>query len=354
MNRHSNLPVIGITLGDFNGIGAEVILKVFSDNRMLKYCTPVIFGSSKVMNYHKKMLELQHVKIFNIDNLKSVKHKQINLINCLDDNPVITIGQPTEQSGKYALQSIDAAIQAIKNDEINAIVTAPINKEKITAIHKDFSGHTEYLEKAGNVQESLMFLVSENIRVGLLSNHVALKDAGSSVTVKRILQKLKIMEQSLMIDFGIIKPKIAVLGLNPHAGEEGTIGTEEKETIIPAVEKATESGILTFGPFPADGFFGASVFKKFDGILAMYHDQGLVPFKTLSFGSGVNFTAGLPFVRTSPDHGTAYDIAGKNLASADSFRNAVFQAIDIINNRNEYHENTANPLKKSDKIKEKN
>lgn len=346
MQDKRNKPVIGITIGDFNGIGPEVILKTFADNRLFQLCTPLVFGSSEILSYHKKTLNQSQVKTFTLKDLSNLNQKALNVINCFQESAVINTGQPSNQSAKFALSSIDESVKAVKAGKIDAIVTAPINKEKISLIQKDFRGHTGYLEKLALVEDSLMFMLNEDLRVGLVSHHVALKDVSSELTGKKINYKLRIMEQSLKIDFGITKPKIAVLALNPHAGENGTLGREEIEIIEPAIQKAVEQGTLAFGPFPADGFFGSGSFRKYDGILAMYHDQGLIPFKTLSFGNGVNFTAGLPFVRTSPDHGTAFDIAGQDKADESSFRQAVFQAIDIAASRKQYEEMTANPLKK--------
>lgn len=326
-------PVIGITVGDINGIGPEVIIKTFADNRMLRICTPVIYGSTKVLAYYKKALQIED---FNYSQSKEAEHfhsKRINVVNCWGDMVEINTGAVTPEAGSSAFAALEKACQDLKSGHLDGIVTAPINKHNIQNDNFRFAGHTEYLTQHFGSNDSLMFLVSEGLRVGVVTGHIPLQDVSKSITTELIISKIKLMNASLKSDFGIQKPRIAVLGLNPHAGEEGLLGQEENTIIKPAIEACKSKGMLVFGPYPADGFFGTSHYKKVDGILAMYHDQGLIPFKTLAFDSGINFTAGLPVVRTSPDHGTAYDIAGKNLASENSMREAVYLACDIIRNR---------------------
>jgi 4-hydroxythreonine-4-phosphate dehydrogenase len=335
---------IGITCGDVNGIGLEIVMKTFLDNRMHQVCTPVIYASSKLISLQRKMLNFAEFNYTTVKSASEVILRKTNVINCWEEEIAVEWGKSTELSGKYALRSIQSASNDLKDKKIDALVTAPINKHNIQSNDFKFPGHTEYLASFFNANGYLMFLVSDELRVATVTGHIPLKDLSSGITIEKILSKLRIMNQSLKKDFGIRKPKIAVLGLNPHAGDNGLLGTEENEIIAPAVKKASEENIFVFGPYSADGFFGSAAFKKFDGILAMYHDQGLVPFKALSFSSGVNFTAGLPVVRTSPDHGTAYDIAGKGIASEDSMREAIYYACDILQKRNEYDEINANPL----------
>lgn len=326
-------PVIGISIGDINGIGPEIIIKTCSDSRIHQHCTPVIFGSSKVLNYYKKALDLPNFKFDIQKNAGQVNQKVTNVVNVQSDDVDIKIGESTESAGKFALVAIDYAVEALKLNQIDALVTAPLNKNNVALSSKNFVGHTEYLQHAFESSNSLMFMVNSNIRVGVATGHIPLRHVHEKLSQESILNKVKIMYKSLKNDFNISKPRIAILGLNPHAGDGGLIGKEEIEMIEPVIQDCKNKGIIAMGPFPADGFFGSSSFLKFDGVLAMYHDQGLIPFKSLAFGEGVNFTAGLPFVRTSPDHGTAYDLAGKGVASADSFRSAIFSAIDISNNR---------------------
>jgi 4-hydroxythreonine-4-phosphate dehydrogenase len=335
---------IGITIGDVNGIGPEVIIKALLDNRILTNITPIIYGSGKVMSYHKKAIDAQEFNPFKINQVEEAKKGKINLINCWEDDVKIDLGQSTEEGGKYAFKSLQAATKDLASNKLDAIVTAPINKHNINSKEFDFPGHTEYLTKLSNESDSVMFMISEKLRIGVVSGHEPLASVSKTITKEKILRKLRIMQQSLIKDFAIRAPKIAVLGLNPHAGEKGLLGSEEIEIISPAVEQARNEGILAFGPYPADGFFGSDSFTKFDAVLAMYHDQGLTPFKTLSFGTGVNYTAGLPIVRTSPDHGTGYDLAGKNQANETSFRNALYLAHDIFFNRLLFKEITQNPL----------
>ncbi len=324
---------IGITLGDYNGIGPEVIIKTFADARILNFCTPIIYGSGALINKTRKLL---HVEIFSFHQIRQIgefDQKRVNVLNCWEEEHELNLGTPTPQSGKAALQSIQAASSDLKAGLIDGIVTAPIDKDNIQSEEFKFPGHTEFFTSYFEAPESLMFLVSGNLRVATATGHIPVKEVPSKLTTELLLQKLTILLQSLQQDFGIQKPRIAVLGLNPHAGENGLLGTEEQEIIMPAIRTLKENGHLLFGPFPADGFFGTRHYQQVDATLAMYHDQGLIPFKTLAFENGVNYTAGLPIVRTSPDHGTAYNIAGTNKAQETSFREALFLAIDIIRKR---------------------
>lgn len=335
---------IGISIGDINGVGLEVILKTISQKHLLKACVPVVYGSTKVVSYNKNIVEIDFP--FNIArSAENIDLDQVNIINCWQENVNITLGKPTEESGAFAFKSLEAATHDLKEGLIDALVTAPINKHAMQLANFPFPGHTEYLthELGG---KSVMLMIYDDLRVGLVTNHLPLKEVASKISKELILKKIRTLESTLKMDFGIEKPTIAVLGLNPHAGDGGVLGDEEEQIIKSALQSAKEKGIMAMGPFPADAFFGSGQFRKFDAILAMYHDQGLVPFKTLSFGNGVNFTAGLSAVRTSPDHGTAYDIAGKNEANADSFRNALYAAIDITRARKEYQELHANPLER--------
>lgn len=338
---------VGITHGDINGIGYEVILKALSDARILEICTPVIYGSAKVAAYYRKALDIQNINLSIINNAQQIAQNRISIINCVDEEIKVEISKSTQSAGESAYAALEKATKDLKDNLIDVLITAPINKNNIQNDNFKFPGHTEYLQETlGNGEKALMILASENLRVALVTGHIPLAEVPQKLTIEEIVSKLKDFNKSLIVDFGIPSPRIAVLSLNPHAGEEGLLGKEEKEIIIPAMQEAEKQKIMCFGPYPSDGFFGSGAFDKFDGILAMYHDQGLTPFKTLAMEAGVNFTAGLPFVRTSPDHGTAYDIAGKNLASEDSFRNALYMALDIFNNRNTYKEITVNPLKK--------
>ncbi|MBW6501231.1 MAG: 4-hydroxythreonine-4-phosphate dehydrogenase PdxA [Bacteroidales bacterium] len=340
--------IAGITHGDINGIGYEVIIKALMDNRVNDICVPVVYGSPKVAAYHRKALNINNFSFNNIRTPEEANNRKANMINCLDDETRVELGKPTEHGGEAALVSLERAVDDIISNKIDVLITAPIDKKVIQSERFRFSGHTEYLGKKAGVKEALMFMISESMKIGFVTGHVPLREVPELITVEMILSKLRIMNRSLIVDFGVRKPCLAVLGLNPHAGDSDLLGKEETEVIIPAIEKAQNEGILTFGPFPADGFFGAGSFSKFDAILSMYHDQGLAPFKALSFDSGVNFTAGLPFVRTSPVHGTAFSIAGRGEASEGSFRHAVFLACDIFRNRQLYHEITSNPLKYQD------
>ncbi|HXA02582.1 MAG TPA: 4-hydroxythreonine-4-phosphate dehydrogenase PdxA [Cytophagaceae bacterium] len=330
LNNSTDKPLIGISLGDFNGIGPEVIIKTLSDTRILNICIPVVYGSYKILARYKRISEAEDVVFNSVKSIEGINPKKVNLISCWEDDFEVTPGKVTEQAGKCALISLQKATEDVVAGKTDAVVTAPINKHNIQSSEFNFPGHTEYFTAKAGVTDSLMLLVTENLRVGVVTGHIPLSEVRNQISKERIAAKINLMYKSLKNDFGIQKPKIAVLGLNPHAGENGLLGTEEQEIIIPLLEELKTKGMLVFGPFPADGFFGMHQYKKFDAVLAMYHDQGLIPFKALAFDCGVNFTAGLPFVRTSPDHGTAYDIAGKNIASESSFREALYLACDII------------------------
>ena len=344
MEGNKELIKVGITLGDINGIGPEVVIKALRDNRVLTDFTPVIYGSSKVISFYKKSLNIQE---FNYNNCKSadeVQNKKINIINVWNEEAEINPGISNENGGKYAFKALEAATQDIASGKIDVLVTAPISKEAIQKAGFKFPGHTEYLADLSGVANALMILVSPTLRVALVTTHVPLKEISASLSKELILSKIKQFEASLKKDFNITRPKIAVFGLNPHAGENGKLGPEEQEVIIPAISAAKNEGILAYGPFSADGFFGSEVKNQYDGVLAMYHDQGLAAFKALAFDEGVNFTADLPIVRTSPDHGTAFDIAGQNLASEQSMRSAIYLAIDIYKNRKFLKQINSNPL----------
>ncbi|MBI0401747.1 4-hydroxythreonine-4-phosphate dehydrogenase PdxA [Cyclobacterium marinum] len=330
MNIKKNKPVIGISIGDINGIGAEVTMKALLDNRLQKMITPVIYGHGKALTYYRKALDMNDFNFIQVKSIDDVHHRKINVINVVQESPEVMPGVETRDAGSMALAAIDRAIEDLKSGQLDALVTAPLNKNNINSTETPFVGHTEYLTNAFDAKESMMFMVSEDMRIGLVTGHLPLREVANAVTGPAIKAKLKIMIRSLKENFGVIKPKIAVLGLNPHAGEDGLLGSEELETIQPVVKSFKEEGELVFGPYPSDGFFGMIHQKKFDGVLAMYHDQGLIPFKTICFDSGVNFTAGLPIIRTSPDHGTAYNIAGKNDANPGSMRSAIFLAHDMV------------------------
>ncbi len=337
-----NKIIVGISVGDINGIGIEVILKTFQDKRMLEFCTPVLFASSKLISYHRKVLGLD-VPVQTIHSLDKIIHGKINVLNCWKEEIPLNLGELTPEGGKYALKSLVEATKSLKNRTIDILVTAPINKENIQSSEFDFPGHTEYLEQHFD-GESLMILMTESLRVGLITGHVPVSEIAHKITPELIEKKVSIMYNSLVQDFRIIKPKIAVLGLNPHCGDNGVIGKEDEEIIRPTIQKIRDTGKLVFGPYASDGFFGSKTYTQFDGVLAMYHDQGLAPFKTLAFGGGVNFTAGLNKIRTSPDHGTGFDIAGKNKATHDSFKEALFSGISIFRNRKEYLELQENKM----------
>ncbi|WP_310993417.1 4-hydroxythreonine-4-phosphate dehydrogenase PdxA [Aequorivita marina] len=335
--------VVGISIGDINGIGSEIILKTFEDARMLDFCTPVIFASVKLMSFYKKHFGTD-INFHGIDSLNDLVPKKINVLNVWKDHVDVTFGEDNKTGGEYAIKSLTAAVGALKENKIQTLVTAPINKSNIQSETFNFPGHTDYLaqELEG---ESLMLLISGNLRVGLLTDHVAVKDVVKNITRERIDKKINTIYHTLIEDFGIEKPKIAVLGINPHAGDNGVIGDEDDTLLRPALDNIRKNGKLVFGPYAADSFFGTGNHKNFDAIIASYHDQGLIPFKTLAFGRGVNFTAGLNRIRTSPDHGTAFDLAGKNEANFESFREAIFSAVSIFETREQYLEIAKNPLK---------
>lgn len=336
---------VGISIGDINGIGPEVIIKALSDNRILQDCAIVIYGTTRVINFHKKTIAEHEIQYHSIKSADQIDSKKVNIISCWAEDVKIELGQKTEEGGKYSFKSLEAATADLAANKIDVLVTAPISKENIQRAGFKFPGHTEYLADMSGVKEALMMMVSDSLRVALVTTHIPLSEVSKQLTKESILAKILALNNSLKKDFNIIRPRIAVLGLNPHAGEKGSLGTEEVDIISPAIQLAKQEGILVNGPFPADGFFGSSALGQYDGILAMYHDQGLTPFKALAFDSGVNFTAGLPIVRTSPDHGTAFDIAGADKASEQSMRNAIYLAIDIYKNREFTKEIEANPLK---------
>lgn len=343
---------IGITVGDINGIGLEVILKALAAGDITSICTPVIYGSSKVVSYHKNIIGIDHLHFSGIPSAHKARHDKINVVNCWQDDVNITLGKMAEAGGKFARISLEQATNDLEEGLIDAMVTAPFNKKAMQMVNFQHPGHTEFLTERFKVKESLMLMVNDDLRVGLVTNHLAISQVAQAITKEQVARKLKIMNKTLKKDFGIERPTIAVLGLNPHAGDEGMLGDEEEKHIRPAIIEAKKNNVLAMGPFPADGFFGSGQHRKFDAVLAMYHDQGLVPFKALSFGNGVNYTAGLPFVRTSPDHGTGYDIAGTNSANYSSFLQAMFLAIDVSRNRRNHKIAHENPIKKSEKTTE--
>jgi len=341
---------IGISIGDLNGIGMEVIIKTFLDSRMTELCTPIIFGGAKVASYHRKALEIKDFSFHIINKIKDANIKRANLLNCWNEEVEIKFGEPSEIAGKYAFKSLEKVTDSLKNEEVDVLVTAPINKANIQKNQSAFIGHTEYLGQQFD-GDPLMIMLSDAMRIAFVTGHIPLSEVANSLSENKIESKIEQLSKSLIQDFGISKPKIAVIGLNPHAGEDGILGGEEKEIILPAIKKAKQKNILAFGPYSADSFFTKDNLQNFDGVLAMYHDQGLTPFKTLSFSEGVNYTAGLSIVRTSPVHGTAYDIAGKNCADEISFRNAIYMACDIYKKRQEYKALSANPLQKQKSIR---
>ena len=336
---------VGITHGDINGIGYEVIIKTLSDSRLLETCTPIVYGSPKVAAYHRKALDVELFSFNQIAQAREANSKRVNIINCVDEEVRVELGKSTPEAGEAALLSLQAAVRDLKAGNIDVIVTAPINKENIQSENFKFPGHTEFFASEFASKNYMMLMVSDQLKIGVVTGHIPLQQVSPSLTKEKILSNIRILHKTLMEDFSLHKPRIAVLGLNPHAGDKGVIGNEDQDIISPAIKQANEEGIIALGPFPADGFFGSGDFKKFDAVLAMYHDQGLIPFKVIAFESGVNFTAGLPVVRTSPGHGTAYDIAGTGVASEDSFRNAIYLAIDIFESRKLYKEISKNPLK---------
>lgn len=350
--RQLNMVKIGITHGDINGVGYEIIIKALEAEGMTEQCVPIIYGSAKVLAYYKKVLGVENFTTNQIESASHAKEGVVNLVNVTDEELKIDMGTPTPESGRAALLALDKAIEALKRGEIDAIVTAPINKHAIHSEEFPFTGHTEYLESklgddTADGKSALMILYSPTMRVALATTHLPISEVSSTITKELVIKRLHQINKSLIEDFAITCPRIAVLGLNPHCGDGGLLGNEEQTAILPAIEECFNEGIFAFGPFPADGFFGSGAFKKFDAILAMYHDQGLAPFKLNSAEEGVNFTAGLPYVRTSPDHGTAYDITGKNIADPESMRHAIFEAIDITRCRRRYARMSAHPLRKS-------
>ena len=345
MNPDIRRPIIGFTCGDLNGIGIELIIKSLSDSRLLDFIVPVIFASNKAISFYKKNLPEYNLTFTSIPDLAKINPKQVNLLHCWEEDVNITPGELTEVGGKYALISLETAVAALKEGKIDGLVTSPIHKKNIQSPNFQFSGHTPYLQNAFGNTENLMLLVAENLRMALVTEHITIQEVAKFITKDKIKQKLQILNSSLQKDFGIDKPRIAVLALNPHAGDDGLIGKEEIEIIRPAI-KETRNQLLAYGPYSADAFFARGQHEKFDAVLAMYHDQGLIPFKSLAFGEGVNFTAGLPIVRTSPDHGTAFDIAGKDKADAASFTASIFECVRIIHARKGYTDMRLNPLKK--------
>jgi 4-hydroxythreonine-4-phosphate dehydrogenase len=346
MKKAENI-IVGISIGDLNGIGSEIILKTFEDNRMLELCTPVIFANVKILSFIRKNFE-SIVPLHGIDNLNQIVIGKVNVLNLWREGIDLNLGTNDEKIGQYAIKSFVAATKALKDGEIDVLVTAPINKYNIQSEDFKFPGHTDYLNQELE-GDALMLMVQDNLRVGLLTDHIPINEVASHLTEELIFKKIETINKTLIQDFSINKPKIAVLGLNPHCGDGGVIGNEDDTILRPALKKLFEKGTLVFGPFPADGFFGSNQYEKYDAVIAAYHDQGLIPFKTLSFGNGVNYTAGLNKVRTSPDHGTAYDIAGKNKADYNSFKEAVYLAIDVYNSRNQYAEISQKPLKTKEK-----
>ncbi|PLX25911.1 MAG: 4-hydroxythreonine-4-phosphate dehydrogenase PdxA [Salinivirgaceae bacterium] len=337
---------VGISQGDINGISYEVVIKALNDQRMNDICTPILYGSPKVAAYHRKALDIENFSFNAIRTADEANPKRANLINVLDDNVRVELGKSTKMAGEASLVALDKMVADMQSGNIDAMVTAPICKENIKEAGFAFPGHTEYFQKQFNSEEVLMLMVFNEIRIGVVTAHVPLKDVSDALTTNVVYNKIKVLGDSLVRDFGLSKGKIAVLGLNPHAGDNGIIGTEDRDIIKPAIDKAREEGIMAVGPFPADGFFGSGAYTQYDAVLAMYHDQGLIPFKVLSQGEGVNYSAGLSVVRTSPGHGTAFDIVGKDLGNPASMRNAIYLASDISRNRMMYEEVSADPLKK--------
>jgi 4-hydroxythreonine-4-phosphate dehydrogenase len=340
--------ILGITHGDINSISYEVIMKALADNRLFDICTPVVYGSPKVAAYHRKALDLETFTFNTIRTIDEASPRKAHIINCIDDAARVELGKLTQYAGESSLQALECAVKDLGEGKLDVIVTGPINKSNIKSDKFNFNGHTEFFESRFKSDGVLMLMINEIMRIGVVTSHVPLAQVTEYIVRDTILNKLKILNKSLLTDFSIRKPRIAVLGLNPHSGDNGLIGNEEIDQIIPAINAAQEEGILAFGPFPADGFFGAGTYTKYDAVLAMYHDQGLIPFKALTTAGGVNFTAGLPVVRTSPAHGTAFELAGKNEASPDAFRNAIYLACDIFRNRLLYKEISANPLRAAD------
>jgi 4-hydroxythreonine-4-phosphate dehydrogenase len=346
-------PIIGFTTGDINGIGPELIIKTLSDNRILDICTPVVFSSNKVINYYRRIVTDHQLNFNSTKEMDKLNPKQVNVFNCWEEEVPIQPGVLTEVGGKYAVRSLEVATQCLKDGQLDALVTAPLNKANAHSANFPYSGHTPFFKDKFEAKDVLMLLYHQDLRVALVTEHVPIDKVAAHITTEALQSKLSLLRDSLVKDFGIDKPKIAVLGLNPHAGDDGMIGNQEQAVIKPLIEQWKQQGHLIFGPYSADGFFAKGSYRNFDAILAMYHDQGLIPFKTLANGEGVNFTAGLPVVRTSPDHGTAFDIAGKNVADYGSFLEAVFQAVNLVRQREQYGEYTANPLRRRKMEKER-
>lgn len=348
-----NLIRVGISIGDPNGVGPETIIKALADNRILGTCMPVIYGPSKVISFYKKQLNANEFNYHTSKGGDQFNFKAINLVSVSDEDFKVEPGQSTTQAGALAFKSVEAAVKDLKEKKIDALVTAPINKKNIQSEAFSFPGHTEYLAQQFGVTEYLMLMITDDLKVGTVTGHIPLSQVPAAITSHKIIEKIRVMHRSLIRDFGVRKPRIAVLGLNPHAGDNGLLGKEEQEVIIPAINELKSEGMIVSGPYGADGFFGSDNAGNFDGVMAMYHDQGLIPFKALEFDRGVNYTAGLPVVRTSPDHGTAYDLAGKNVASESSLRHALYMAVDIVKKRREFDQLNANPLRGSVMRKEK-
>ncbi len=336
---------VGITHGDINGIGYEVIIKTLLEPHMSEMCTPIIYGSPKVAAYHRKALNIENLSFNHVRNANEAHPKKINIINVIDDNTRVELGKSTREAGESSYNALDAACMDLEQGLIDVLVTAPINKDNIQSEHFHFPGHTEFLAQRFKTDNYVMLMVSETMKMGVVTTHMPLSEVSKHITKDAVLSKLRIIAKTLQQDFSINKPRIAVFGLNPHAGDNGLLGKEEIDIILPAILQAKKEGIIALGPYPADGFFGSEDYRKFDAILAMYHDQGMIPFKLASFEQGVNYTAGLPVIRTSPAHGTAYSIAGEDKASPESFRQAMFLAVDIFKNRRLYKEISKNPLK---------
>lgn len=328
-SKRKSKPIIGISIGDINGIGPEIIIKALDDPRLTSYCTPLIYANGSIISYYRKAFNRHNFNFYQTKDFDNLNHKKVNVFNTWDEKVDITPGESNKNGGLYAIKSLERAVEDLKAEKIHALVTAPLSKELVIEAGFDFPGHTEYLANASGIAENLMMMVLDQLKIAVVTGHIPVEAIKGQLTHELITTKLEIMLKSLKQDFQIKKPKIAVLGLNPHAGENGKIGKEDQAVILPVIDKIKERGELIFGPFPADGFFGSSQHRNFDGVLAMYHDQGLIPFKILSQGEGINFTAGLPVIRTSPAHGTAYNLAGKDLADSTSMLNSIFLAIDL-------------------------
>ncbi len=346
MHVNTEKPIIGITTGDLNGVGPELIIKTFSDTRLIELCTPVIFASNKLINFYRKLSPEHTFNFVSTKDMSQLNLKQVNIFNCWEDEVALQPGVLTEAGGKYAIRSLMVATQCLKDGQLDALVTAPIHKSNTNIPDFPFTGHTPFFKDKFGAKDVLMLLYNDKLRVALATEHIPISKVAQTITKELLVSKLNLLKETLIKDFGLDKPKIAVLGLNPHAGDEGQIGNEEQTVIKPVVDQFRAANNLVFGPYSADAFFARGSYTEFDAVLAMYHDQGLVGFKTLAEGGGINYTAGLPVIRTSPDHGTAFDIAGKNIAEPESFREAVFQCLDLLRQRREYAANTANPMKR--------